>query len=130
MLVLVVEEIWFFIVVIVEGIFLVDCNEVWFSVNVDEDEIFDVVVFEELCGFIIFVLGLNMVFLVVCKVVVDSLFKIFIIYELVFGDWVVFCDGIDVVLDGLKKFWIGWIMVVYFMWWMWMVYVVFDEFFM
>jgi hypothetical protein len=125
----VVEEIWSLIAVTAEGILSADCNEARSSVNVDEDETFDVAAFEELRGLTIPALGSNTVPSAARKAVADSLFKTSIIHELAPGDRVALRDGIDAALDGLKKPRTGRTTAVYPTRRTRMAYVAFDELF-
>ncbi|KAK0385203.1 hypothetical protein NLU13_7681 [Sarocladium strictum] len=99
----VIEENWSLIAAIVDGVISADCNEARSSVNIDDDEIFDISAFEQLRDLIIPALGSNAVPLEVRKAFSESLFKTSIIHPLAPNDRVALRDGIDTALNALKK---------------------------
>ncbi|KAH8170916.1 dimerization and cyclophilin-binding domain of mon2 domain-containing protein [Sarocladium implicatum] len=97
------DKIWSLIALITNGILSADCNEAKSSVDIDDDESFDVAAFEQLRELIIPTLGSNAVPSAARKAVANSLFQTSIVHPLAPGDRLALRDGVEAALDALKK---------------------------
>ena len=123
------EEIWSLIAVVTDGILSADCNEARSSVDVDDDESFDMTAFEKLRELILPALGSEAVPSVARKAVANSLFQTSIVHPLAPNDRLALRDGVEAALDALKKPRAGRTTAVYPTRRQRMAYVAFDELF-